>query len=266
MKCYQKTNYLVFAPLLWAIGCTPVIERTSPGDTEHAKRNWTSEELVENLTRRAQQFRSLRSLASVSYRGPEGKGSFEEAVVVERPTRLRLETLSALGALLVVTADNKEVAGLYPREGLFFRGESTKNNLLRYTRIPLELTEITAVLMGLPPGVTGGGWELQDGALQRELAGGGKEIVTFDSGLGIPSQWQRLGPDGTIEISGSFSDFSTVSTDPFPLRISLHASAENMSVDLRYRDPELNVEIPSGFFAQEKPAYAKEIPMGSLPR
>jgi hypothetical protein len=266
MRCYQKAKCLVFAVMLWLGSCAPVIERGPAGRAEPAQRSWTAEELVENLARREQQFRSLRSLAAVSYQGPEGKRSFEEAVLVERPARLRLETLSPLGAVLVVTVDGKEVAGLYPRDGLFFRSESTKNNLRHTTRIPLELSEITAVLMGLPPGVGEAGWEFQDGALQRALAGGGKEIVIFDSGLGVPTRWQRVGAGGTIEIGGSFADFSTASSNPFPLRISLHASADNMSVDLRYRDPELNVEMPPGVFAQQKPAYAKEVPIEALTR
>ena len=266
MRRYQKSGYLVFAVVFWVGACTPVIEPKPAGEAEPAKRSWTAEELMQNLARRGEQFRSLRSLAAVSYQGPDGKGSFEEAVLVERPARLRLETLSALGAVLVITADGKDVAGLYPREGLFFRGESTKNNLRHYTRIPLELSEITAVLVGLPPGVAEAGWEFQDGMAQRALAGGGKEIVMFDSALGIPNKWQRVGAGGTIEIGGSFADFSNASALPFPLRISLQASADNMRVDLRYRDPELNVELPPGVFAQQKPAYAKEVPMESLPQ
>ena len=266
MRRYQKGGYLVLAVVFWLGACAPVIEPKPTAEAEAARRSWTAEELMQNLARRGEQFRSLRALAAVSYQGPDGKGSFEEAVLIERPARLRLETLSALGALLVITADGKEVAGLYPREGLFFRGESTKNNLRLYTRIPLELSEITAVLMGLPPGVGEAGWEFQDGMAQRALAGGGKEIVMFDSALGIPSRWQRLGAGGTIEIGGSFADFSTASSHPFPLRISLQASADNMRVDLRYRDPELNVEISPAVFAQQKPAYAKEVPMESLSR
>src|SRR5262245_23979386 len=193
MRRYQKGGHLVFAVVLWVGACTPVIEPKPAGEAEPVKRSWSADELMENLVRRGEQFRSLRALAAVSYQGPDGKGSFEEAVLVERPARLRLETLSALGALLVITADGKEVAGLYPREGLFFRGESTKNNLRLYTRIPLELSEITAVLMGLPPGGGAAGGGFPDGMAQRGRAAGGKEIVMVGSALGMPRRWQGMG-------------------------------------------------------------------------
>ena len=49
-----------------------------------------------------EQFRSLRALAQVDYAGPEGKHGFQEAVLVQRPDRLRLETLTFLGAILIV--------------------------------------------------------------------------------------------------------------------------------------------------------------------
>ncbi len=66
---------------------------------------WTAEKLVQILSQRDKQFHSLRTLATVNYRGPEGRQGFQEAVLIQRPDRLRLETLSGLGAILVVTAN-----------------------------------------------------------------------------------------------------------------------------------------------------------------
>ena len=112
---------------------------------------WESSRLIESISQRRQQFRSVRALARVNYAGPEGKHGFEEAVLVQRPDRLRLETLTFLGAILIVTANDKEIIGYHPREGVLVRGRSSKENLLRLTQIPLELDEITALLIGLPP-------------------------------------------------------------------------------------------------------------------
>ena len=107
--------------------------------------------MIESMAQRREQFRSLRALAQVEYAGPEGKQGFQEAVLIQRPDRLRLETLSYLGAILIVTANDKEIIGYHPREGVFVRGARSKENMLRYTQIPLELDEITSLLMGLPP-------------------------------------------------------------------------------------------------------------------
>ena len=95
---------------------------------------WTAEKFLGILSQRDRQFQSLRSLASVYYRGPEGTQGFQEAVLVQRPDKARLETLSLLGAILIVTVNADQIAGLHPSEGVFVRGKSSKENLFRYTR------------------------------------------------------------------------------------------------------------------------------------
>ena len=132
---------------------------------------WESGKLIESLSQRRQQFRSMRALARVNYAGPEGKHGFEEAVLVQRPDRLRLETLTFLGAILIVTANDKEIIGYHPREGVLVRGRSSKENLLRYTQIPLELDEITALLMGLPPVEASAPWRQEGNSLIFSLNG-----------------------------------------------------------------------------------------------
>ncbi|HWP56773.1 MAG TPA: hypothetical protein VNL14_02680 [Candidatus Acidoferrales bacterium] len=245
------------ALLMAAGGCAPL---KPPGP----ERVLEPERLKQSLAERARDFRSLRSLATVSYRGAEGRGSFEEAVLVERPTRLRLETLSSLGAVAVVTANSSEITGLHPREGLFVRGKTTKSNLLRYTGIPLELSEITALLMGLPPVDVNAAWEISGNSMTRRLAGGGKETVSFDANLGIPVRWERAGPGDAGQLAAVFADFFSSPAGPFPLRVTFDARAQETRVEIRYREPEINVDLADSLFRQEKPANAREVPIESL--
>ncbi len=65
--------------------------------------------------------------------------AFKKLFSCSGPIGLRLETLTFLGAILIVTANDKEIIGLHPREGVFVRGATTKENLRRYTQIPLSL-------------------------------------------------------------------------------------------------------------------------------
>ncbi|MGH7845239.1 MAG: hypothetical protein ACREQW_08725 [Candidatus Binatia bacterium] len=253
---------VAFAAFFGVISCTPLIEPKQPSQ----ERLLEPDELKQSLARRLREFRSLRSLASVSYKGSDGRGSFDEVILVERPSRLRLETLSSLGALAVVTANVSEIRGLHPREGLFVRGKTTKSNLLRYTRIPLELSEITALLMGLPPVDSDAGWEISGNSMTRKLDAGGKETITFDSTLGVPIMWERATATGTSQLSALFADFFSSPAGPFPLRISFEARADETRLEIRYREPEINVELAANLFSQEKPANAKEIPIESLGR
>jgi hypothetical protein len=219
--------------------------------------------LLQALTQRAQRFRSLRSLANVHYAGSEGRTNFQEAVFVRRPEDLRLETLSRLGAVLIVTANGEEVAGYHPQERLFFRGPSIKENVRRYVRIPLELSEITALLMGLPPLDGAGAWVEEGESLLRDLEGGLRETITFHPS-GVPVRWERSEAGGEILLSARFYHFTQTPAGTFPSAIALRAHREGKTLEIRYEEPEVNVALPADLFVQDKPQDVRELPIGSL--
>lgn len=255
--------FLILAAVFSGIlSCAPVAPLADiPENVPGVQRD--TREMVTNLSQRIRQLSSLRSLASVSYWGADGRGGFQEAILVQRPDRLRLETLSPLGATLIVTVDGAEVVGFHPREGLFYRGRSSKENLFRYIQIPLELGEVTALLMGLPPVQLEGRWEEEGGVIYRD-EGGERDRIIFHPDLGIPVKWERSNSHGEIELSALFSEFSPTSVGLFPMRISLEAHAQQKRVEIRYQEPELNVALPSTLFVQEKPSHVREMPLESL--
>jgi outer membrane lipoprotein-sorting protein len=250
--------------LLGSSGCTPTLYK-EPIDLESVPaRDWSREEMLRRLGERADRLGSLRSLASVHYQGKDGKGKVQEAIVIQRPDRLRLETLSSFGVVLVVTANGERVAGFDPRENLFVHGKSSRENLLRLTRIPLGLREITGLLLGLPPVPIQENWEAKENTLRRALSAGGSETVAFHPKLGLPVQWERSHADGETELSASFSDFTSTPEGPFPLKISLEAPGQHKRIEIRYQEPELNVTLPPQLFVQEKPQNARELPIESV--
>ncbi|TMA10121.1 MAG: hypothetical protein E6J89_11210 [Deltaproteobacteria bacterium] len=256
--------FIVSSLFLALIGCTNIVspDKNLPEPIPSISRD--PSELVKGLAQRLEQFRSLRALASVSYSGRDGKGSFQEAVVVRRPDRLRLETLSPLGAILIVTVNGQEIIGFHPREALFLRGKSSKENLLRYTQVPLELHELTLLLIGLPPVEIHGRWEGEGNSIYRDIGGGRKDAVAFDPALVVPIKWERSRDGGEIELRAIFSDYSSTPAGSFPLKISVEAPAQQRWVEIRYQEPELNATFPSDLFVQEKPGNVKELPIESL--
>lgn len=250
------------------MGCATVARQVpSPPELDSgqpAVPGWTADKLAGILAEREQKFQSLRSLASVNYRGPEGSQGFQEAILIQRPDKARLETLTLLGAILIVTVNEDQIAGLHPREGLYLTGKSSKENLFRYTRIPLELQEMTRLLIGLPPVMNSTDWRIGGNSLYREMNGQGKEIVVFDLAREIPVRWYRLNPEGSPEMSASFDNFSPTPAGLFPSKITLEAPAQKRLLEIVYQEPELNVEIPPSLFIQEKPASAQEVPIEAL--
>jgi len=225
---------------------------------------WESSKLIEAISQRREQFRSLRALARINYAGPDGKQGFDEAVLVQRPDRLRLETLSMLGAILIVTANDKEIIGYHPREGVLVRGPSSKANLLRYTQIPLELDEITALLAGLPPVDGAMAWRQEGNALIFSVNGLRKDSVVFESQLPVPTKWQRFNGSGAVELTALFSDYITTPAGLFPSKINLDAPLQSKKLEIRFQEPELNATIAADSFSQQKPAHVQEIPIEAI--
>jgi hypothetical protein len=258
---FQPLKFLILAMIgLGLAGCATV----SPPEPQLPAPKWESAELTKSITQRREQFRSLRSLAQVDYAGPDGKHSFQEAVLVQRPDRLRLETLSYLGAILIVTANDKEIVGYHPREGVFVRGRRSKENLLRYTKIPLELDEITSLLTGLPPVDATAPWTQEGNTLIFSPNGRKKDAVAFESQQPVPTKWERFNSSGAIELSARFSDYVSTAAGLFPSKISIEAHLQKKKLEIRYQEPELNATIPSELFTQQKPAHAQEVPIEAI--
>jgi len=227
-------------------------------------RSLSTDELLNGLAHRMERMRSLRSPYSISYHSRKERGRFQGAILVHRPDRLRLETLSLVGAVLVLTANGDEVVGFLPRQKIIYRGKSSKANLFRFTQIPLELKELTSILLGLPPVKVEGSWQRDGSTLLRRFSWGGEERIEFDPALGIPVRWDRLDSNGITQLSAVFSDFVSTTVGSFPSKISLEYGIEEKLWEIRYQEPEVNVQIPVPLFVQQRPSHVREIPLESL--
>lgn len=252
------------AILLGVLSCAPVVSRSPTIFEKATASRLDPAELVQALAERGRELRSLRSLATVAYWSWEGRGSFQQVVVVDRPDRLRLETLSQLGAIVIVTVSGGEVAGFHPQEGFLYRGRSSKENLVRYTRIPLALAEVTSLLMGLPPVALLEPWEGEGNVVSWKREGALREAVLFDPELGVPVRWERFDANGEIELRAAFADFSKIASSLFPLKISFEVPGQQIRLEVRYQEPELNAALPHALFIQEIPGQVREVPLESL--
>lgn len=253
---------LLAAALFAQAGCSTV--SPSPSTPAAPVKSWDAAQIIDALNQRHGQFRSMRALARVDYSGPDGKRGFQEAVIVQRPDRLRLETLSMLGAILIVTVNDKEIVGYHPREGLFLRGERTKGNLFRYTQIPLELEEITMLLVGLPPVDAKSAWREESGGLVFSANGRKKDLVAFESEQAVPTRWERFDDAGGVALSARFSDYRNTQQGLFPSRISIESPPQGRKLDIRFEEPELNASLSADLFFQQKPLHAQELPIEAL--
>jgi hypothetical protein len=246
------------------MGCS--ITAVPPTPTEVPTRQWNAGELIQALQQRDQQFHSLRTLARLDYAGPEGKSGFQEAILVQRPDQLRLETLSFLGAIMIVTVNDQEILGYLPRDDVFLRGQRSKENLRRLTKLPLplEVGEVTALLLGLPPVNTGATPQPNGNSLSFPVADGDQDVVAFETNDPVPTRWERRNAGGEAEISVKFSDYVPTPAGLFPLRIAIESAIQKRRLEIRYQEPELNASLPAENFSQQKPPDVKELPIEAL--
>jgi hypothetical protein len=253
---------LLLGAVCTIVGCASVTP--PPAKPQFPAKQWQTDELINSLGERHKQFRSLRALTRLDYAGPDGKGNVQEAVLIQRPDRLRLETLTFLGAVLIVTVNDREIIGYHPREGIFVRGPRTKENLFRYTQIPLELAEITALLLGLPPVDTRAPVRQEGPALIFSPNGRKQDAVAFEAQTPVPTKWERFNDAGAVELSAQFSDYIATPVGPFPSRIQIEAQLQKRKLEIRYQQPEFNASLPPEIFTQEKPAHADELRLETL--
>jgi len=225
---------------------------------------FSERELLNRLIQRNDRLRSLRSLAKISYRSGSEKGGFQGAIVVDRPDRLRLEAFSMFGTALVVTAAGNRVTGFYPSENRVYRGESSRQNLFRYTQVLLDLKELTSLLVGMPPIEADARWEVTRTFVQRRLRDGSLDIVELSTQTGVPVRWERFARTGAIQFSAVFQEFSKTSLGAFPLKISFAAPALGRLVEVRYDEPEINASLPDSVFIQNPPENATEVSLDAL--
>jgi hypothetical protein len=252
---------LIVALFAGLAGCSTVPAPTAPAGPA---KQWQPGELIQFLRQRDQQFRSLRALARVDYAGPDGKHGFQEAVIVQRPDRLRLETLTMLGAVMIVTVNDKQIIGYHVREGIMVRGATSKINLLRYTQIPLELNEMTALLSGLPPVDPGAQWQQEGNALVLSPEGQKTDVVAFESEHPVPTRWERFNSAGAVELKVVFGDYIAAQPGLFPSRLTVEAPLQKRKLEIRYQEPELNIALAPEVFTQQKPSHVQELPIEAL--
>jgi hypothetical protein len=163
-----------------------------------------------------------------------------------------------LGAILIVTVNDQEIVGYHPREGVMLRGQGSKENLLRYTQLPLELNELTSLLVGLPPVNANAPSTLEGNALVFRANGHKQDRISFESQLPAPTQWERFNVAGEVELATRFSDYIQTPAGLFPAKIEVDAPLQKKRLEIRIEEPELNGPIAAELFTQQKAANVKE--------
>ncbi len=215
------------------------------------------------LRARREALRSLRALARLRYQTPEDSSTSREAIVVARPDRLRVEVLSLFGAVFVLTADNGEIRAYARQEGTVYRGSASPENLWRYARIGLPVSDLVAMVLGSPPPRRAQsqqvGFDADTGwiRLQQQLDEGVQIVWFSDAALPVAAE-QRRG-DGQVQWRVRFSDYQVQDGVPVATHIGIEWPPGQRSMQIGLEQIDVNPALDNSVFALQAPPGSKVV-------
>jgi outer membrane lipoprotein-sorting protein len=213
---------------------------------------------VDSIIARREKIHSVKGEAKVSLSTPQGSGKITEFIAAEWPNRLRLETVSFFGSpLAVLTTDGVHFQLLDVEHNHFTQGVASRDDASRLLPVPLNAEIVVALLLGVPP--------LLDAATQTKLVvdekarsyaltlkhGDAIEVVGLDT-ITLRPVWVRMNADASpTAFEARFAEYDP-DTD-LPRSMELRTRDPDTSVELKWRDREINSSIPPETFVQQPP-------------
>lgn len=214
------------------------------------------EQLQANINARRQIVHSLRALARIQYRHPEGTNTSREVLIVQRPDRLRVEVLSLFGAVFVLTSEDGAFTVYARPESKIYRGTASPRNMWRYARIGLPVPDLVELVLGTPPQrpVTWSkvtfdsdtGWV----QLTQDLESG-VFVVWFENEL--PRAAEIRDSYGEIQWRALFGKYREHDGTMIATRIKLFVPDEEHSVKIELDEIDVNPELETNTFAFTAP-------------
>ncbi len=243
--------------LLLCAGCAatrPPTPRPAPSNLPPAA------ELQAALAARRDALHSLRGIAHLRYRSPEESSSSREAIIVARPDRLRVEVLSMFGALFVLTAEHGTMTAYARQEDTVYQGRASTENLWRYARLALPVSDIVDIVLGTPPlrqarrahvsFEDSTGWVRLDQESDDWM-----QVVWFND-LQLPTAAEESDSDGRPCWRARFDDYESRAGLSVATRIRLESPAASRTMEIALGDVDVNPPL-------DRSAFTFPIPPGS---
>jgi outer membrane lipoprotein-sorting protein len=213
--------------------------------------------LLEDWTERASERQRLRGVARLAVDGHDGSVQLrgKQLVILERPSRLRVEILGFLNQSLAVIATDGEGFEVYRADDQSYQtGEVDDDLLWREAGIDLSPAEAVAVLLGIPISeplpAPAGAVRDEDGRIRIDLAdAGGSPVqrVTFDS-AGQLRTFEFLDGSGAVVWAAQFDAYRDVGGSPFAHSVEVDVRSGMTHAEISFRNVELNPDLPPEMF------------------
>jgi outer membrane lipoprotein-sorting protein len=213
-----------------------------------------SDELIRRLQSQDGLIQTMQTVGTLKWNREGDKGSVDHALLIHRPGSLRLEALSPLGpAVFSLVIRRGEVELFAPSDGRTYRGAATVKLLERLFALPMAPADALSVICGQVPLCPaerttvkrdGGLW-----ILDVDCRGGGlQQRIRVDPAHGDPVGLNLFDPSGQVILSIVWAGHKKVGAARLPMEIQVEMPQKGNRLDLRFKDPEVNVPIPEDRF------------------
>lgn len=220
------------------------------------------EQLEAALATRHDAVRSLRALARLRYRDPNETTTSKEALVVARPDSVRVEVLSVLGSVFVLTANKGAMTAYVRNDKTVYRGQASPQNLGRYARLGLPVSTLVDIVLGTPSAVPGGGevsYDAEAGAVRLSRTYGQGSVVVWFSEATLPVATEERSATGQSYWRATFGQYEDHGGVPIATQIRLELPMWSQSIEIALDDVDVNPTLDHSIFALQTPPGSKVV-------
>lgn len=232
---------------LFLAGCMPAPMLPQPVLNEQV--------LLQRLQANASAFSSLRGMARIRTKDPNGSASARQVLLLAKPSRIRAEVLGPFGQpLLLLAALDGELRVLLPREQRFLQGAVTPQRIARFTRAALTAEQLVRLALYDVPLII-----YEDSILSRHELGyrwllsgveSQRQQLNFDTAGRLLSATYMRGKETLLKVV--YERFDGDQQD-FPQQVTVTLPEQAASFSLVYNDIELNPELATELFTLQPP-------------
>lgn len=206
---------------------------------------------VERAIGEAEARRTLRAVGKLSVTGPRGSGDVKQVILVERPARLRLESLNVLGQAATLLVTDGERYAFY--DGRSLDDGDVSSEVLR-ERLGLDFAPVEAAgaLLATPGPVAWPALAIRARGLEREVSFADQSLRFAGDGelAGIES----LDGSGAVRWTAQYEAWRDVPGGRYPFRVVLSFPETGLRAELELESVELNPQLETSLFRVDRGA------------
>ncbi|MFN3197316.1 MAG: LolA family protein [Bradymonadia bacterium] len=229
-----------------------------PGRFTRPEQSVTADEALAALKARGEAIQTVNAMASLEAWREDDRVKFRQFLLMQRPDKLRVDTLSPFDQPLVITTSDGQTVSVYSLEKKqFLQGPATPQNLARLLNLKMDGEELVALVGGGVPLVTpvrkSITWDADEGRWRLEIEGVRRrqhlELEPERLRVTSTTVWQGDAVQYTVKMG----QYGGTPPAEVPQRLRVEVPSEKLRVDITVKDFTLNEEMDPEAFTLTPP-------------